>query len=243
MFAYETVSGLFFLGLIVVLIILWVTRAPLASNLLTRAIGVPVSVNDVGLSSGGITLKQFAIHGPKGSAINTTLSAEAITFSIAPLSIVRDKVIITNLNLDQVLLTVELVGNDGKANNWAYLFKRLSNRETPSNKPPGKQLHIDHFVATNLKFEVQNPSKNKHYRQLPEVARLEFKNIDIDHVDPLKKLARMVLFALFQAGAQKTVIALDVDEETVISYQNTLKTIQEQVQPVDETLLVLIDSE
>lgn len=230
--------------LITLLIIVWVARASLVSNLLTKALGISVVVNDVQLSSDGITLKQFNISGPKGSAVKTTLSADTITISIDPFSIASDIITIKELNLDHVLLTVELVGNDGKANNWAYLFKRLSEPETPPKKQPNsnKQLHIENFLATNLKFEVANPAKNKHYRQLPEVASLELKNIDIGPINPLKKLARMVLFALFQAGAQKTVIAIEVDEDTVLSYQNTLNTIQEHYHP-DEKLLVLLESE
>lgn len=128
-----------------------------------RLTGVPVKLDTVNLSllSGSGKLSGLLVGNPEGFKAPSSIQVSTASLSLKPGSVLKDKVIITSINLQSPEITFE---TDLKGNNLSKLLANVKQNTgggataKPTEPTPGagggKKLQVDDFVISGAKLHV-----------------------------------------------------------------------------------------
>lgn len=145
---------IFFIVLIIVL--LWVYKASIASYLITRGTGVEVKIHSLGVSLDGFTAYRVRAHEPKSV---TTLTFGKVAVETDLLHLLDPVVTIKHVQLDDVTVRSDPGKIDIQDIGSLFQRNRPKSEEQPAAK--GKKFILESIEARNIQVEIQNPFSNQ----------------------------------------------------------------------------------
>jgi uncharacterized protein involved in outer membrane biogenesis len=120
---------------------------------------VPVKLDGaaVSLFNGSGTLKGFKLGNPEGFKAAQAIQVGSVNVSIAPASVLKDKVIVRSVRVEGPEITFEQAL---KGNNLLKILENVQSiagagtNKTASTGGPGKKLQVDEFLITGGKITV-----------------------------------------------------------------------------------------
>lgn len=122
----------------------------------------PVTLNAVSLSvlTGSASVKGLIVGNPPGYQSPSAISIDRAAVSVAPASLLSDKIVIRSIAIQAPEITFE--GNPFGANNLGKILDNV-NGAAPANNPapttpsgkPAKKLEVDDFLLAGAKVHVQ----------------------------------------------------------------------------------------
>jgi len=183
---------LFMIFFIVLLFIggyFWLGRSALLSKFFSEKLNKEVSIQHVEWSEGQLKLKKLKISNPQ-SKITTLLEIENITIALSPMELFRKRIHIESVILDQVNVTMELLNQSGKDNNWTRF---LNDVPPPDDKE--KSFEIKQLDINNTTFSVRFKGEKTAFTS-PKIPHVEYKNLGSNQPLSLSYLFRITFDSL-----------------------------------------------
>ncbi len=198
---------LFFLFAVLLICVSWAAwtyRVHLASETLTRSLGVTAQVQDVELSTHGLILRGLSLGGSDDRKDQRAICVDSIRVTLKPWNLWQNPAHISELSVDGVYLLLDTTSWQAFARNWAVLFDHLtskdskeSNAESHATYEP-KTYVIDHVVITNIHVSRDRKSIPKLRGSVPALARLELEDVGSRSPRSLPQTVQLVLGAILE---------------------------------------------
>lgn len=191
-------SGLF--GVIFVLIIAAVlivffgwSRVPdwLASRL-EEQLQVHVSIDDLHVSWESIDIQKLEVGNPSGYTLPKAFSAEQILIQAPATVYLHDRIIIDQLEIDNIYVGLEFDKQGSKRGNWTVLMKNLKEHEQRTGGH-GKSVLIKKLILNNLSITLAYRDGSKKPQKLKTIKHLEFDNVTSEEGLPTDQIANIIM--------------------------------------------------
>ncbi len=165
------------LAIIGIGIYFWTQRAPIASRMLTKTLGTPVTIEeiDVSISFSSLTIRKLVIKNPPNSTFPNALSIESINLQASPFTFFKDVITIKEVTVDRPRFTVEIYNINGSDNNWSRMINKVT--ETGSDKQQAnesqKKFVINQFLIKDMKFSFDNKALFSKPIELPVISKIQ----------------------------------------------------------------------
>jgi len=163
--------------------VLWLNRASLFAEYLSRHLHVPVTLQSLTLSKTEADLTQLWIGNPKRSQTSTAFSAEQIAILSTVDQVLANPLVIDEIDISNIFVGIEYYP-DGHTN-WGMIL----GSDKPEAKP-GRDYLIRTLVLTNLTIVVTQANGQR--KQYPTLARMEFHNISSDTGFPISEIEKAI---------------------------------------------------
>ena len=206
-----------FVALLVILgIILWFNIPNIAARKLSDIFGVPVSMEDVSLTTRNLNIKNLVMANPKNSKTNIAFKTSKIDLSSSFTKITSDVLTIDNINFDNIFIGIEFYNKNGSDNNWSQIMKYTKKNNKTAQK--SRKYLIKQLTLTNISVALIKEDGTR--QTFPTIARLDFYNISDESGFPIsqleKAIAQEILKSVFQRFSLETLMK-------TISPQNILE--------------------
>lgn len=191
----KSISKVFVYSVLFVLLLLsllgiygWVERVSLMEEVLARALGVPVEMKSLEVTSSGFKAQSVIVSNPEGMKRPVALEVNELSLKLNYLNLLNDPIEVDDVILDDVKLFVEMRGVGGGKTNWTQILYNLdpnagvgeNNGKDSGNK---RRIIIKNLQIRNMRFEVQHPVlgksntriKNIHLSDVGKEGRLSSK--------------------------------------------------------------------
>lgn len=185
-------------------------------------VGVKVESVDLSVTGGSLGFKKLVINNPPGYQHDTLLVLDSAKVKIEIASLLKDTVIIRDINLDGIHLTIEQRGIS--SNNLQDIIDTLPSSEKepettePGTKEPsGKKLKIDNLEISNVTVKVKLlPIPGKMDTLTIKLAPITMTNLGADDKLDIAKLTSKILLAIAQGVAKQGAGVLPKDMVNVM---------------------------
>ena len=167
-------------------------------------VGVKVSSVDLSITGGSLSLKKLVISNPPGYQHDNLLVLDSAKVEIETASLLKDVVIIRDINLDGINLTLEQRGISG--NNLQDILDALHRRrkEPKTTEPSGKKLKIDNLEISNVTVNVKFlPIPGKMDTVKIKLAPIKMTDLGADNKLDTAELSSIILLAIAQGVAEQ----------------------------------------
>lgn len=146
----------------------WTRKTSIATYVLKKHLGVPVSLQSLELTRRGATLSNVIVRNPRGYKSSSAFEAQVIEIDTTWKQIRSNPLTIDRIEMNNLLITIEESGS-GKTN-WNQI---LGN--SPPKSSGSRHWLIKYLVLNNLTVQVvQSDGRVKQY---PTLQRMEFHNL------------------------------------------------------------------
>jgi hypothetical protein len=152
---FKKLLSLIFILTFGALLFLWFNRVPLASDFLSKRLGLDVHLEDVSLGWNTITVKGLALEDP---TLQVKFHADKILIEASPSDLMANPAHIRKIKLNTVKLKSD-IGNVKGIAKATKLFEKFTKTSEPKRKvkAPGKHIEIDLLLATDVSLSMTNP--------------------------------------------------------------------------------------
>ena len=192
---FQQTWKLIFLIVFIVLIFLWIIKAPIMSSYLTKKLGVPITLRTISMWPHKSTMHHFRIANPEGYKTRTALEVDKTQVDYQWATLVGNPAQIDLITLDGLFLNIYINNVSGTDNNWAAI-----GAEMPSTRE-GKEVIVHKLLLKNMTVKTEGPgaqllgvSGTQHFDQM------EFDEISSKHGFPTKELIAQIFHG---AGLRK----------------------------------------
>ena len=170
-------------ALVAIAIACWVERAAVAAHLLSRHLGVPVSIETLEITKENAQISHLWIGNPSGFKDKDAFTAQTIevdsTYSqITGNPLIIDRIAMSNLN-------IYLENNKNGETNWTRILKH-----SDSKKPSNRHYLIKTLTLQNLTVQVTQP--NGKVKRYPTIPSMEFHNISDETGFPINEIEKAI---------------------------------------------------
>lgn len=184
----------------------YIFRTQVLSTILSKTLEVPSSVQEITLSSQGISLKGLHIQNPPGCTEKDALLVNSITVNLVWKDALKTifglgskKIIIDSIAIDSPQMDVEIFNITGSDTNWSRILNKLA---TPSNNEPAAfDLQISSLLLTNIKLQAKYHIVGKVDFNPAPISKIELHNIGSDKDVTTKQLVFIILKVLMEQAA------------------------------------------
>jgi hypothetical protein len=183
------------IGAIIIIILgtiiaVWLLKAPIVSSILTKKIGVPVSILSIKMRPSYSEISRFRVANPRKSKTKTAFSSKKIRVDYALKSLFGDPVVIDEINIKDSYLNIEFYNPLGTSNNWTAIGEKM-----PKTKSKEKTEYlIKRLVITDLLVEIHGMGLGGLLGKVERkrIPRMEFRNINSKDGFPTEQLIRKI---------------------------------------------------
>jgi len=189
----------FIILLIVIIVIvagvyLWMARVPTLERFLSKRLNSKVTIEEVHLGWGTLTIEGLRIENPSQSTLPYAFQGGALTLEMSPFELWQKTIHIDRIKIQNPSIGVELYNSSGTDNNWSRLLNGL---------PTGgeRKLIVKKLTILNLQFEVIR--SNGKSLTIPAIPYLEFENLGEKDSLTLSQLSRVIFQVILQSISSK----------------------------------------
>jgi hypothetical protein len=186
---------LFFFLVILILVglvgALYFNMPKIATFILSKDFQVPVSVKEVKLKKGELSLINFQIDNPKKSKSKKAAFIETTKIEATLKGLFSKRMTINTISLKNIKLNIELYGSDVSKNNWSKILKKQPKKEKT------RPYLIKLLVLEKIKVSLYK--KDGTMQTFPVIDRLEFKNITEETGFPINQIEKAIMDAVLRS--------------------------------------------
>ena len=198
------------LGLIVVVIlagvvvgfVFWSRLPDMAANNISKKLKVPVEIDSFGLSWDKLDAKNIQIGNPPGTILAKAFTCREIDV-LAPFTrYLSKKVIIDEIDLQDVYVGLEFDSASGTSGNWTRIMKNLQDttqadqgkqNRAPQQTSSDRSVLIHRIVITNIDVDVVYRKEGGKVKKLPRIPRIELTEVSSEGGFPMDQIMNSVL--------------------------------------------------
>lgn len=177
------------LGLIVIaaIVFIWLVKAPIMSNYLTKKLGVPVKVRSISMWPNETTISHFRISNPPGYKTRTAFEVDKTRINYRWSALNANPIEIDLITLDDVFLNIHINNDSGKDNNWADIGSGMPKG------PRDREVVVHKLILRNMTVKTEGPGAKKlGVAGTQHFAQMEFNEIDSKDGFPTKELIEKI---------------------------------------------------
>lgn len=181
-----------FLTLIVLIAIasivfIWLVKAPIMSNYLTKKIGVPVKVRSISMWPSETTINHFRISNPRRYENPTAFEVNRTRIDYRWSALTGNPIEIDLITLDDVFLNIYINNDSGKDNNWADIGAGIPK------EPRDREVVVRKLILKNMTVQTEGPGAKKlGVSGTQHFSQMEFSEIDSKDGFPTKELVAKI---------------------------------------------------
>jgi uncharacterized protein involved in outer membrane biogenesis len=215
---FSTLTGIIIviiLAAIVIGFIGWSRLPDILANTLSNKLKVSVEIDDMSLGWGKIEIDKVTIGNPPGTILPKAFSCGSIDV-IAPFTNYLDqKIIIDQIDLNDVYLGLEFDSAKGTEGNWTRIMSNLkpSNAQQTNNKKkkaapptdsgPKRSVLIKRLILTNIDVDVVYRKEGGKIQKLKRIDRIELTNVSSEGGLPMDQVMSSVLGQMLKSVFEK----------------------------------------
>ena len=235
---FSTLIGLIVVAVVAAVIIGFVfwSRVPdMLANTLSNKLKVAVEIQDMSLGWGKIDIDKLEVSNLPHSILPKAFTCELIRI-LAPFTRYIDKkIVIDEIDLNNVYLGLEFDSPTSTKGNWTQLMKNISAGQPSSGKKSkkggavpqpsmGRSVLIHKLILTNVKVDVVYKKDGGKVKHLPTIDRLEFTDISSEGGLPMDQVMNSVLGQMLKSVFEKE------------NLKNMLQELLQQQNPVQDLI-------
>jgi hypothetical protein len=193
-----------------------------------------VTISDIRLSSDHLKVDDIRVDNPKGySKTPRALSVDDLSASVPLTRFFDDRIVIDELNMDDVYIGLEFDAPDSKTGNWTTIMHHMSQSASDDKeraKKDGKttSVLIKRLVITGLQIELAYKTGGKPNKKLRPIDRLELTNISSEGGIPTAQIMNIIMQETLRSifskeGLQNMVEGIVNPNDASGGVMNTLK--------------------
>jgi hypothetical protein len=161
----------FILIFFIIVLALWLFKAPAMSMYLSKKLKMPISVEGVELSKSQLKLKNLKIRNPSVFKRGAAYICSEVLISYSLNSLKNEPLVIDKIDLNDSYLYIDCKNALCNSNNWTQIMKDVSDKELKN--PDGKEVIVSKLSMNRLNVEI------KGFGFIPGIK----KNVNIEHID------------------------------------------------------------
>lgn len=213
---FSTLAGLIvviILAAVVVGFVFWSRLPDMAANNLSKKLKVTVEIDSFGLSWGKIDAKNIQVGNPPGTILAKAFTCREIDVLAPFTNYLRKRIIIDEIDLQDVYLGLEFDSASGTSGNWTRIMKNLQDstgtatsekadkqkkrKEKQAPPPPpsdaSRSVLIHRIVLTNIDVDVVYRKEGGKVKKLPRIPRIELTEVSSEGGLPMDQILNSVL--------------------------------------------------
>ncbi len=180
---FSTLAGLIVIVLVAAVIvgfIFWSRVPDIVANNLSKKMKVAVQIDSFGLGWGKIDAKKIQIGNPQGSILAKAFTCDEIDVLAPFTNYLKNRVIIDEIDLQNVYLGLEFDSSSGTTGNWTRIMSNLENsmgkntsgsqgkgKKKPAPEGSSRSVLIHRIVLTNIDVDVVYRKEGGKVKRLP----------------------------------------------------------------------------
>ena len=195
---FSTFMGCVVLAVVAAIIsgvILWARLPDMLSNVLSKKMQLPVSVQSLNARWDHIGIQDIQVNNPPKSILAHALKCKQVSVD-APLSrYFHDALVIDEIHLNDIYLGLEFNSATTTNGNWAVIMERIQAQEkrSSSSTTRTRSLLIKKLILTNIDVDVVYRKEGGKIQRLPRVPYMEITNISSEGGFPMDQIMNSVL--------------------------------------------------
>lgn len=215
---FSTLTGIIIviiLAAIVIGFIGWSRVPDIVANNVSKKLKVSVEIDDMKLRWGKIEIDQVTIGNPSGSILSKAFSCSSIDV-LAPLTrYLNQKIIIDQIEVDNVYLGLEFDSAKGTEGNWTRIMGNLRSSTGQNNNGKKKKAEqapaagsqrsvlIRRLILTNIDVDVVYRKEGGKIQRLRRIDRIELTNVSSEGGLPMDQVMNSVLGQMLKSVFEK----------------------------------------
>jgi len=183
-------------ALIVIVFIGW-SRAPdIIANNLSKKMKVSVSIDEINFGFKSIEIEKIEIGNPPGSILSKAASAETVVINAPILNYFEQKIIIDEMDVNDIYLGLEFESASGVKGNWTTIMENL---KASTSTPKGKEekatrtVLIKKLIFNNIITDVVYRKEGGKVKRLPTINQIVLTDVSSEGGIPMDQLMNTVL--------------------------------------------------
>lgn len=164
----------------------------IVSYALSKRAEVKVSVAGITLSSSDIKIKNLYIGNPSHSILPKALQVEEINVDVPINHFFKKKIVIPNLELDDLYIGLEFNSKKDHNGNWTFIMKNLSDSDSNASKKSDTEVVIKKLKLTNLEVAIVYKTEPKKIQKI-KIPSLEFSDVSSKGGIPSAQITQLVM--------------------------------------------------
>jgi hypothetical protein len=194
------------LAAVVIGFIFWSRVPDMVANNLSKKLNVAVTIDDMTLSWGKIGIEKVVVGNPPSAILSRAFACRQIDV-LAPLTRYIDKkIIIDEIDLNDVYLGLEFKSASGTDGNWTQIMGNLNRNmqaESGGKKGAERSVLIRKLILTNIDVDVVYRKEGGKVQKLPRINRIELTNVSSEGGLPMDQVMNSVLGQMLKSVFEK----------------------------------------
>ena len=178
------------LTLCVVGIFLYFNAANLLAKIISRKMGLPVSIESIDFAKNRLTIGKLSVKNPPKARLPIAFEVEKIEV-ISPYShYVKNPIKIEKIDLKNLYINVQIYNKEKTEGNWQTIMSRVDQ----DNKSPlsfEREVTIKELLLTEIKVDLILPDGERHH--LSPIDKIEFKNLTTEKGIPIHEISEIIV--------------------------------------------------
>ena len=181
-------------AVIIVAVIAWSRVPDMLANTLSEKLKVPVQIKEMTFSLTEIGIDNIEIGNIPGGILHKAFSAKDILFKTPVNRYLEDKIVIEEIDVDDIYLGLEFDSAKGTDGNWTRIMKNIAPaNEKQAKVENGKSVFIKTLILTNIKVDVVYRQEGGKVKRLPTIDKIVLTNISSENGLPMDQVMNSVL--------------------------------------------------
>ncbi len=215
---FSTLTGIIIVIILAAVIIGFITwsRVPdILADHASKKLKVSVEIDDIRLKWGEILIDKVSIGNPPGAILSKAFSCKLIDIQAPFTHYLDQKIIIDQIEVDNVYLGLEFDSAKGTDGNWTRImsnFKSTSSQGSNDKKKkssqstaaePGRSVLIRSLILTNIDVDVVYRKEGGKIQRLKRIDRIELTNVSSQGGLPMDQIMNSVLGQMLKSVFEK----------------------------------------
>lgn len=213
---FSTLAGLIVvivLAAVVVGFVFWSRLPDMVANTISKKLKVAVEIDSFGISWGKLDAKNIQIGNPPGAILAKAFTCREINVLAPFTNYLSKKIIIDEINLNDIYLGLEFDSASGTSGNWTRIMKNLQDSsgtvkprqdnkrkkgkgnqtQQPASSEASRSVLIHRIVLTNIDVDVVYRKEGGKIKKLPRIPRIELTEVSSEGGLPMDQILNSVL--------------------------------------------------
>lgn len=192
---------------------IWLARVPIVETVLSKKLKTEVTVQDVSIRWGKVTLENLQIKNLSPSKLPLAFETGSLIVQFNPFELFKEQTHIQRIKIQDPHLTIELYNTTGNENNWISLLSKLpapSSTQSTSKTSSHHPLIIDRLSLVNVHIDIIRPGGK--VITIPAIPYLEFQGIGEQGSINFSTLFRELFIKILESTQSKQALGSILDQ-------------------------------
>ncbi|NGX44987.1 MAG: hypothetical protein K940chlam2_00127 [Chlamydiae bacterium] len=168
------------LAVVVVLFLGWARAPDMLANNFSKKLGVSVSIDSLGIGLKHINVDEMEIGNPRGYSMPKAFSSKEIEVKAPLTRYLDDKIIIDEINVNDIYLGLEFDSTSGSDGNWKIILSNYNREGHLDEKKSKKSVLIRRLVLSNITTDIMFHENGGKVKRLPNIDKIVLRDISTE---------------------------------------------------------------